>query len=155
MKRAQRFFDNADFGFETENDLMVVDNDGNVVLEIKGEVTERVLNAIAVILETRRAIEIMKVADYLSEEYKDAFNGVSNKIGDLVDICFYCDDLEDYHDLIWSTYRQFEAVEDSRYYDYAIADFREYEKHYGEPDFDYDFYSDWHKDIFGYRPHRN
>ena len=44
-------------------------------------------------------------------------------------------------------------VEDEEYYEENIEEFREYESHMNEPDFDWDFYSDWHKDIFGYRPH--
>ena len=31
--------------------------------------------------------------------------------------------------------------------------FHEYASHKDEPDFDWDFYSDWHKDIYGCRPH--
>ena len=30
--------------------------------------------------------------------------------------------------------------------------FHEYCTHMDEPDFDWGFYSDWHKDIYGYRP---
>lgn len=44
-------------------------------------------------------------------------------------------------------------VEDEEYYEENIEKFREYESHMNEPDFDWDFYSDWHKDMFGYRPH--
>ena len=44
-------------------------------------------------------------------------------------------------------------VEDEEYYEENIKEFREYESHMNEPDFDWGFYSDWHKDMFGYRPH--
>jgi hypothetical protein len=45
-------------------------------------------------------------------------------------------------------------VEDEEYYEENIEKFREYESHMNEPDFDWDFYSDWHKDMYGYRPHK-
>ena len=46
-----------------------------------------------------------------------------------------------------------DAVESEEYYEANIKEFREYESHMNEPDFDWDFYSDWQKDMFGYRPH--
>lgn len=42
---------------------------------------------------------------------------------------------------------------DQEYYNRTIDDFREYCTHKNEPDFDWSFYSDWHKDLFGFRPH--
>jgi hypothetical protein len=41
--------------------------------------------------------------------------------------------------------------EDSYYYENINA-FREYQSHMNEPNFDWDFYSDWHKDMYGFRP---
>ena len=41
--------------------------------------------------------------------------------------------------------------EDSYYYENIDA-FKAYEKRMNEPDFDWDFYSDWHKDMYGFRP---
>ena len=41
---------------------------------------------------------------------------------------------------------------DHKYYEENIDDFRAYARRKNEPDFDWDFYSDWHKDLFGYRP---
>lgn len=41
---------------------------------------------------------------------------------------------------------------DHKYYEDNIDAFLEYQSHMGEPDFDWDFYSDWHKDMYGYRP---
>lgn len=45
-------------------------------------------------------------------------------------------------------------IEDEEYYEENIEKFKEYEAKMNEPDFDWDFYSDWHKDMFGYRPHK-
>ena len=41
---------------------------------------------------------------------------------------------------------------DEKYYHDNIDAFLEYQSHMGEPDFDWDFYSDWHKDMYGVRP---
>ena len=49
-------------------------------------------------------------------------------------------------------YWEIDAYEQDRYYYDHIEAFREFESHKDEPDFDWDFYSDWHKDMFGYRP---
>lgn len=41
---------------------------------------------------------------------------------------------------------------DEKYYYDNIDAFCEYQSHMGEPDFNWDFYSDWHKDMYGFRP---
>ena len=41
---------------------------------------------------------------------------------------------------------------DNEYYNDNIDAFLEYQSHMDEDDFDWDFYSDWHKDMYGYRP---
>ena len=41
---------------------------------------------------------------------------------------------------------------DEKYYHDNIDAFLEYKSHMGEPDFDWSFYSDWHKDMYGFRP---
>lgn len=46
------------------------------------------------------------------------------------------------------------AIEDEEYREDNWEKFREYELKMHEPDFDWGFYSDWHKDMFGYRPHK-
>lgn len=80
--------------------------------------------------------------EYDSKEYSDVYHTIKAIIDK-----HHCDDEWD------SLYWELNAYEDKRYYDYAIADFREYAKHKGEPDFDWNYYSDWHKDIYGFRPH--
>jgi hypothetical protein len=59
------------------------------------------------------------------------------------------DDYDEYRTQFWLL----DEVEDEEYYAENIKEFREYESHMNEPDFDWDFYSDWHKDMYGYRPH--
>ena len=41
---------------------------------------------------------------------------------------------------------------DEKYYFDNIDAFNEYRSHMDEPDFNWDFYSDWHKDMYGFRP---
>ena len=55
---------------------------------------------------------------------------------------------EDEIDLYWGI----EYYWDNKYYEDNIDAFNEYRSHMGEPDFDWDFYSDWHKDMYGFRP---
>ena len=59
------------------------------------------------------------------------------------------DNYDDYREQYWLLH----AVEDDEYREENMEKFLEYESHMNEPDFDWDFYSDWHKDMYGYRPH--
>lgn len=52
----------------------------------------------------------------------------------------------------YEVYSDIRCLEDNEYYEANIDAFRAYEAKMGEPDFDWDFYSDWHKDMFGFRP---
>ena len=59
------------------------------------------------------------------------------------------DNYDEYRDQYWLL----NEVEDDEYREENMEKFREYEARMNEPDFDWDYYSDWHKDMFGYRPH--
>ena len=52
-----------------------------------------------------------------------------------------------------SLYWDISCFYDQEFYNRTIDDFNEYCTHMNEPDFDWSFYSDWHKDLFGFRPH--
>lgn len=54
--------------------------------------------------------------------------------------------------VVYRTYCTYEGIIDEEYYERNIEAFREFESHMGEPDFDWGTYSDWHKDMFGFRP---
>lgn len=45
-------------------------------------------------------------------------------------------------------------IEQKEFFEASYDDFKEFESHMGEPDFDWGLYSDWHKDLFGFRPRR-
>lgn len=51
-----------------------------------------------------------------------------------------CDNLANYTNLVYDNER--EKLDCKKYYD----------EHHNDPDFDWGYYSDWHKDLFGYRP---
>ena len=56
-------------------------------------------------------------------------------------------------DATYRVYEELNYIEDEEYREENMADFRAYELKMNEPDFDWGWYSDWHKDMFGYRPH--
>ncbi len=56
-------------------------------------------------------------------------------------------------DTAYDTYCLLTNIMDEEYRQENMASFRAYEAKMHEPDFDWGFYSDWHKDMFGYRPH--
>lgn len=56
-------------------------------------------------------------------------------------------------DATYSVYEELNYIEDEEYREENMGAFRAYELKMNEPDFDWSWYSDWHKDMFGYRPH--
>lgn len=56
-------------------------------------------------------------------------------------------------DEAYEIYNTLRYIEDEEYREKNMAEFKAYEARMNEPDFDWDYYSDWHKDMFGYRPH--
>ena len=56
-------------------------------------------------------------------------------------------------DETYAVYELLTAIEDDEFRAENWEDFRAYELKMNEPDFDWGMYSDWHKDMFGYRPH--
>ena len=59
-------------------------------------------------------------------------------------------DMDDW-DEAYACYSEITAIMDREYREENMAEFKAYEAKMGQPDFDWDFYSDWHKDMFGYR----
>ena len=52
----------------------------------------------------------------------------------------------------YEEYSKITNILDERWREENYEDFRKYELKMGDPDFDWGFYSDWHKDMYG--PHR-
>lgn len=56
-------------------------------------------------------------------------------------------------DVAYACYDKIWAIEDEIYREENMDAFKAYEARMNEEDFDWGYYSDWHKDMFGYRPH--
>lgn len=112
-----------------------------------------------VIMESNegRNYDLFKVIDglnrlndlaYDSKEYLDLWNDINAIVDKYCTNRGYNEQDKDFESLYW----ELRSYEDDRYYDYNIDDFKAYEAKMDEPNFDWDFYSDWHKDIYGFRP---
>lgn len=84
---------------------------------------------------------------------KEQRNNISREIMDILDSIMY-DDPDNRWDEVYAYHNLIESVIDDIYREENMESFRAYEQRMNEPDFDWDFYSDWHKDMFGYRPHK-
>lgn len=82
----------------------------------------------------------------MNKEERDALYNKCNEILDQQK----CDDMWSH---VYGCYCRLTAIEDEEYREANMEKFREYEARMNEPDFDWSYYSDWHKDMFGYRPH--
>lgn len=118
--------------FEISNDVIVEVSKDNPLAEI-----------LAVLDSAKAHIEHLRTHNY---EDRDGYDW--HILSDLVDATW---DTE-WHEIVYDMYTRVNAEEDIAYREYAEADFLEYASHKGEADFDWDFYSDWHKDIYGFRP---
>ena len=82
-------------------------------------------------------------------ERNDLYNELDRKLEELM----YSEDRGAWKE----TYEQYtflNSIMDEIYREENYDKFREYELRMNEPDFDWDYYSDWHKDMYGYRPHK-
>ena len=102
-----------------------------------------------------RIDELTKALTITFEEYKalnkTERNAIYEKVENVLMNNGYVGELNMW-DVAYASYTNMREVEDREYYDSHIEAFRAYEAKMGEPDFDWDFYSDWHKDMFGFRP---
>lgn len=73
------------------------------------------------------------------EQKKELLNVLGNK-------------LDDGDNSWYEAYCYVEGYFEREYYNENIDAFLEYEKKMDQPDFDWGFYSDWHKDMYGFRP---
>ena len=90
-------------------------------------------------------LECLTIDDLISMG-NDAINAIEKRITKKMDAHTATEDEE-------SLYWEITEYYDRQYYYDNIDAFREYQSHMGEPDFDWGFYSDWHKDMYGFRPH--
>ena len=139
-------------------------------VEVSEEAVERDVNlkVYLYLTEVRKALEVMRTADRHSEEYDKAYH-VGDKfsrgwIGEgygtgLLDYCAYSEEYKPLWDECYSLYCEHGAIEQSKYHDEYIDEFLAFERENVDytnglwigSEEDYGTYSDWSKDIFGYR----
>lgn len=122
--------------FEITQDVFVEVSEGSVAYEV------------VKVLEMAKA-HIAWVNTHSFEE-RDSYNW--HVLSDLLDKTYYVEEYKDFYNVVDKAYWDVQRAEDKQYRDYAEADFLEYASHKGEADFDWDYYSDWHKDLYGFRP---
>ena len=115
------------------------------------ETNDPVLIEVLTVIEHVKAV-IKAYNELPYEEVLEATNYDWHELANLMDAVNYDDEYEMYYDLVRNYYWLEHSVSSEAYRQYAEADFLEYASHKNEPDFDWDFYSDWHKDIYGFRP---
>lgn len=103
------------------------------------------LATINVTIDFALPVECLTIDDYTSMA-DDAVEAIQKRIERKMD----ADTATDIEEGI---YWDIQHYWDEKYYYDNIDAFNEYRSHMGEPDFDWDFYSDWHKDMYGFRPH--
>lgn len=102
------------------------------------------LASINVTINFELPVECLTVDDFVAMS-DDALKAIQSRIASKMNAETASDDEAE---LYWSI----EYYWDNKYYEDNIDAFDEYRSHMGEPDFDWDFYSDWHKDMYGFRP---
>ena len=70
-----------------------------------------------------------------------------------LDACMY-DDSKNLWDKTYAQYCLLDNIEDAEYFEENLEAFKKYEAKMDTPEFDWDYYSDWHKDVYGFRPRR-
>ena len=86
------------------------------------------------------------------ESTRHSYNEAYKAITELFDGSYYDNELEPFRNVLRKAYNKLNGYEHMAYKKYAEADFLEYASHKNEPTFNWDYYSDWHKDIYGFRP---
>lgn len=103
------------------------------------------LAELGVTIDCALPMECYSVADYVAMD-KEQLSKIYRELGNKMDCRIATDEEE-------ALYWEISAYYDDEYYYENIDAFLEYQSRMNEPDFDWDFYSDWHKDMYGYRPH--
>lgn len=103
------------------------------------------LATINVIINFSLPVECLTVDDFIAMS-DDAVSDIEKQLGRKIDAMTATDAEKGVY---WDILNYW----DEKYYYDNIDAFLEYKSHMNEPDFDWDFYSDWHKDMYGFRPH--
>lgn len=102
------------------------------------------LASINVTINFSLPVECLTVDDFIAMS-DDAVSAIEKQLGHKMDAMTATDAEKGVY---WDILNYW----DEKYYYDNIDAFLEYKSHMNEPDFDWDFYSDWHKDMYGFRP---
>lgn len=108
--------------------------------------TMQKLASINVTIDFELPIECLTVDDYAAMP-DDKVNAILNRLNERILLHF-----EDVSEAECDAFATISWYYHEKYYYDNIDAFLEYQSHMGEPDFDWSFYSDWHKDMYGFRP---
>lgn len=105
-----------------------------------------------------KAVEAMMSLPY--EETGKAYHEASDVIDPMMEACWHVESpYHEYKDIIQRAYWELSDASEYAYHKRYVGELHEFEaKHIvngvfvGDDD-DWNFYSDWHKDIWGHRPH--
>lgn len=92
------------------------------------------------------------MSPYTNKNHNAFYNDLYKVLSDNLDKASYEKGYEPFYNECYHDYIVLNAIEDEKYREYAEADFLEFASHKNEPNFDWEFYSDWHKDLYGFRP---
>lgn len=114
----------------------------------------------AILIRVYKAIEAVKkhIADLETLPYDEVPSWDYHELSELMDATYYSDEYKPYAELIRHYYWAESEASHDAYHRRYIGELRAFEaKHIKDGVFygteaDYDFYSDWHKDVHGYRP---
>ena len=119
--------------------------------------------------EVRKAIETMKNAEYNSSEYNNSYrvgdlfykgwDGQEGVMTGLIDYVAYNAEYEHLYDKVFKAWDEFRDVADAKYRERYEGEFLAFEAKnvdytkglWTGSEEDYQFYSDWSKDMYGYR----
>ena len=100
--------------------------------------------------EAKEKIRLYSEMSY--EDGREIYHELYKTLESNLDKSCYDKRFESFYDECYRDYFKLASLNDEKYREYAEADFIEYASHKNEPNFDWDFYSDWHKDLYGFRP---
>ena len=127
------------------------------------------LRVMLYLAEVRKAMETMRVSAYDSSEYKNAYHvgdlfyrgwdGDASVMSGLMDYVAYNAEYSHLYKQVYSLWSEFNDLNDAKYEEHYRADFKAFEAKNVDyvkglwigSEEDYNFYSDWSKDMFGYR----
>ena len=119
--------------------------------------------------EVRKAMDVMRKSAYNSEEYNEAYrkgdlfsrgwDGSNDIMSGLMDYVFYNPEYSHLYDTCYSVWNEYHDIDRAKYAEYAMDDFMAFERKNVDyanglwigSEEGYNTYSDWSKDIFGYR----